>query len=264
MGTLEADLSRYFAQAEQGCGKQAELALHVAGEPVPADFAAHLATCAECQADLAALAQTDAQWASAGAEGPSASLGMNGGAAVPPVGPLPPGRLLRFPTRIRIFVAAIAAAVLAFVLIPKDDHRLSAKGGWMLEVAAERDGKQFLTPSGTVLQSGDSLGFFYSSDQDGYLTVLYADGHADPVRLFPARSQEAARVQAGSKVSLPDGAVLSSGSDCEWVIGLFSDRSITAGHAKEIASRMVANRHDCTLGSAADSSVDARVVTVRR
>ncbi len=244
MDTLEADLSRYFAQAEQGCGKQAELALHVAGEPVSAEFPAHLAGCAECQADLKALAQTDAEW-TAGS-------------------PASTGKVLRFPKRIRIFVGAIAAALLAFVLVPRHDDRLTAKGGWMLEVAAERDGKQFLTPSGTVLQAGDSLGFFYSSDHDGYLTVLYADGHADPVRLFPARSQDAARVQAGNKVSIPDGAVLSGGADCEWVIGLFSDRSITASQAREIAARMVANRHDCTLGSAADPSVDVRVVTVRR
>ena len=245
---LEADLARYFAQAEPGCGRQSDLALHVAGELVgqPAeDFARHLATCAECTADLAELDQAREAW----------------DAAVP-------AKVLRFPSRVRLFVGAagaLAAAVIALVALwVPDAHRLTAKGGWTLELAAERNGKQFLAPSGTVLQAGDSLGLFYSSDHDGYLTVLYADGHQAPVRLFPARSQDAARILAGNRISIPDGAVLSGGADCEWVIGFFSDRSLSAEQANRIATRMVEARRDCTLGPSADSQVEVRVITVRR
>lgn len=244
--SLEDDLTRYFATAPQdGCGMQVLVAMKLAGELPPektAEVEAHLASCAECQADLKDLEATK--------DVPAATA-----------------RVIPFPSRIRIFVAAAAAAVIAALgwSFTREDHGLTAKGaGWRLEVAAERDGKQFLAPSGTALQAGDSLGFFYSSDRAGYLTVLYADGHNAPVRLFPARDPNAAHVVAGTKVSIPDGAVLSAGADCEWIIGLFSDRSLAADEANRLAERMVAGRKGCDLAAAAEAGVEPQVVTVKR
>lgn len=236
MNDLEADVTRYFAAAPQdGCGMQLQVALKLAGELDPsrvAEVDRHIAGCAECTADLALLE---------------------------------PGQVLKFPSRLRVFLAAAAAVVLGLVgwsQLPNDELR--AKGGWRLEVAAERDGKQFLAPSGTALQAGDSLGFFYTSDRAGYLTVLYADGRNPPVRIFPAREPNAAHVVAGSKVAIPDGAALSAGADCEWVIGFFSERSLGSDEAARLAERMVAGRKGCDLAAPGEPGVDPQVVTVKR
>lgn len=236
---LEADLTRYFATAPQdGCGMQVQVALKLAGE-LPADRVAevdrHVASCAECTADLALLDQS---------------------------------QVIPFPSRVRIFAAAAAAVVLAIgggsLLLSRGESGLTAKGGWRLEVAAERDGKQFLAPSGTALQAGDALGFFYTSDRAGYLTVLYADGRNAPVRLFPARDPNAAHVVAGTKVAIPDGAVLSAGTDCEWVIGLWSDRSLGSDEAARVVERMVGGRKGCDLAAAVEPGVAPQVVVVKR
>jgi hypothetical protein len=245
--SLETDLSRHFSAEDQSCGHQAQLALHLAGELDPAGAAAfqtHLVGCKECQADLHELERSKAAWEAA---------------------PVP--AVLRFPSRLRLFLpvaGALAAALIAFFFYAQSpENPLRPKGSWTLEVAAQRQGKQFLAPSGTLLHSGDSLGFFYSSPRDGYLMLLYADAHDAPVRLFPAQGRASAKVQAGERVSVPDGAVLSPGTGCEWIIGFFTRRPLATDEAASIAQRMVSTRQGCTLGTAG-AQIEAQVVTVNR
>ena len=250
---LETALSRHFADEAQACERELELARYSVGALSPAEaqaFEQHLQGCAECRRSAAALPEAKAVWDAAPA---------HGGATVLP-----------FPRRLRLFAAGAAALAAGLGLWlalsparPSHDDGLKAMGTWSLEVAARRGGRQFLAPDGTQLREGDQLGLFYSSGRDGYLTVLYADGQGAPVRLFPADAKVSAFVRAGSRVGLRDGAVLSEGSGCEWVVGFFSPEPLTAARAEALARGMVAGRVGCKLAPSG-AGVDARVVTVQR
>lgn len=251
---LEGSLARYFAaHAPRPCASDAQLARHLAGElkgSEAEDFAQHLAGCADCAATLDDLADTASVWSA------------------------PAPRVLPFPRRVRLFVApalALAAMLCAFVasrLAPAPDlQRLTPKGApsWSLELAVERGGQQFLAPSGARLQKGDQLGFFYSADRDGYLTVLYADAKSAPVRIFPARGDASAKVSAGQKLPLSDGALLDDGAGCEWAIGVFTPAPLSGEKARALVSAMLAAREGCALGSApSGTGADVKVVVVNR
>ncbi|MBL8955353.1 MAG: DUF4384 domain-containing protein [Myxococcaceae bacterium] len=251
---LETGIARYFAaRAPQPCARDVELARHLANElsaAEAADFAQHVARCADCAATLDDVTDTRGVWAA------------------------PAAAVLAFPRRVRLFVApalALAAALLAFVatwLVPAPaSDRLVPKGvaSWSLDLAVQRGGQQFLAPSGARLQKGDQLGFFYSSDRDGYLTVFYADAVGAPVRIFPARGDASAKIAAGEKVRLSDGAVLDDGSGCEWAIGVFTPAPLSGEKARELVSAMLGGRQGCTLGAAPKGSLAVvNVVVVNR
>lgn len=236
---VEAGIAAYFAEREAGCSQEVALALLHAGEldeAAQAQVRRHLASCAECREDLAAL-----------------SLPAPQGAAVLP---------LRFPKRVWLFAApavALAASLLLFFL-PSPD-RLRPKGGWSLEVAAQRGTAQFRAPSGTTLREGDQLGFFYSAPKDGYLTVLYASADEAPVQVFPALGPQSAFVRAGSQVPLADGAKVGAGAGCEWVVGFFTERPLSASEARRRVRALLGGRQGCALPSA---EAEVQVVTVRR
>ncbi len=251
---LESGIARYFAaRAPQPCVRDAQLARHLAGElegPEAEDFARHVAACSDCTATLDDVGDTAHVWAA------------------------PAARVLPFPRRLRLFVApalALAAMLCAFVasqLMPRPDaDRLTPKGAasWSLELAVQRGGQQFLAPSGARLLKGDQLGFFYSAPRDGYLTVLYADAKGAPVRIFPARGEQSAKVAAGEKLPLSDGAVLDDGAGCEWAVGVFTPAPLADDKARALVSAMLAARKGCVLGPAPDgANADVKVVVVNR
>lgn len=247
---LEADIVSYFAEREreQGCVRHHELARYLAGELD--SLRAHVESCADCRGLIDALKVTETGWHA------PATLSA----------PIP------FPRMIRLVAApvlALAAGLVLFVFTrgtPPDD-RLTPKGAatWSLEVAVQRGGQQFLAPSGAALQTGDQLGLFYTAPTDGYLTVLYADAHSEPTRIFPARAPDSAKVTAGSNLPLKDGAVLGEGSGCEWVVGVFTAAPLPASRATELVRQMVAARRGCALGEAPeDAHAQTRVVVVNR
>lgn len=251
---LEADLMTYFARAAQdaSCTRDVELARYVARELNGAEadaMAKHVESCRDCQALADDLAATAHAWK-------------------PEAGPLAP--LLKFPRLVRIVAApvlALAAALIAFVWTGRGpDDRLTPKGSaWSLELAVQRGGQQFRAPSGATLRTGDQLGLFYSAGSDGWLTVLYADDHGEPTRIFPAREQGSAKIAAGKNLPLRDGAVLGEGQGCEWVIGVFTKAPLSAARSAELVKQMVSSRHGCTLSSPpAEAHAETRVVVVKR
>jgi hypothetical protein len=134
----------------------------------------------------------------------------------------------------------------------------------LLHVAVKRQGRAFEFQSGSKLQKGDKLGFFYSTSTAGYLTVLFGEHQGRFVQLVPAGSKDALSVAAGNEQRLPDGALVSDGQQCEWIIGVFSEQPFLVSDALSVARRMWKSRKRCTLGRVDDSRYQIHVVEVAR
>jgi hypothetical protein len=174
---------------------------------------------------------------------------------------LGPGRL-----RWAAGLAAAAALALVLVLVPFGGQEgregvLTPKGYWQLHVAAERDGKTFRVTDGSVLKTGDQLGFFYTAEKEGYLTILYVEESLRIVRLYPTLGTPGGQVTLGKNIRIPDGAVLSPATGCEWIVGLFSEQELAEEIAMKSVSRMVKKRRGCTL-DAGDSQLKQVAVQV--
>jgi hypothetical protein len=250
---LEKLLRRALADAElPACQRSQELARWAAADLSPeerAEFRRHLDACLECQADLRSYEASGPAWDE------------------------PQGRLAAWlsavKARPRLLVVGLAAATamaLAILAIPPSatDHPLQAKGTWHLVVAVDRDGQVFRASPGIRLMRNDKLGFFLSSGTPGYLTVLYADESRTVVRLYPTGAIAGDQPMVGDEVRVSAGAVVSEGSGCEWIIALFSKRTISEKAALEMGQRMVVSRRDCELGTVEGPGVEAQVLGVRR
>ncbi|MFC1610526.1 zf-HC2 domain-containing protein [Myxococcota bacterium] len=167
-----------------------------------------------------------------------------------------------------LLASATAAAALLIWVGPVVDEpeseRLRPKGGWQLHVAVRRGDQLFRAQSGDRLSTGDQLGFFYSTGEPGHLAILYVDGNGDAVRLFPAIEPGSAPIESGEDLRIPDGAVLSPGLGCEWVVGVLSTQAMSESQLGRAVTDMYDGREDCTLGQPSSSGMDVRVVEVRR
>jgi len=258
LGDMEHRLSSYYTRFDQGrCTDTVALA-RFAADDMTADerleFEDHLNQCSGCRADLEDFASVAEIW---DAEEPSPE-GIG-------------ARLLGFWSLPRLALAA-SAALLALVLVlvpvgPREEERiLRPKGTWQLHVAAERSGHTFRVQNGSILQTGDQLGFFYTAERPGYLMILYADEEGEIIRLFPALEPQSAIADEGKNIRVPDGAKLSPGEGCEWVVGLFSDQPITGDQAREAIGRMLGERKGCRLdaSSAKLQGAGIQVIQVNR
>jgi hypothetical protein len=257
LGDIERRLSSYYARFDQGCGDTVALARYAADDLTAAErreFEIHLGLCSDCRADLEVFTSVEEIW-DAGEPAPEGII----------------DRLLGFWTLPRLALAA-SAAVLALILVlvplgpPEEERILVPKGTWQLHVAAERSGHTFRVVDGSVLQTGDQLGFFYTAERPGYLMILYADEEGEIIRLYPALKPHSAAAAEGKNIRIPDGAELSPGEGCEWVVGLFSDRPLTGDSAREAIGRMLGERKGCRLeaSSAKLQGVGIQVIQVNR
>jgi hypothetical protein len=132
---------------------------------------------------------------------------------------------------------AAAAAILLVVFFfsdkPSKDQSsgLQIKGSWQLTVKGLRQGKPFLLRPDHVLQAGDRLGFFFTGAQAGYLGILYLESKQRSV-IYPATAAQAGKVSAGSGQALKDGVLVEAGSDCGWIVGLYSTQPFSLGRDK--------------------------------
>jgi hypothetical protein len=221
-----------------------------------AAFEPHLHKCPACQASLDEYARLGGVWEETPEQRkPALSEWLFG------------------PGRMRWMLGAASAAILALVLMlvpfgtrEGQEGLLRPKGYWKLHAAAERNGKTFRVADGSVLETGDRLGFFYTSEKKGHLMILYMEESGRIVRLYPARSAASGRITIGKNVRIPDGAVLSPGSGCEWIVGLFSEKPLSVDLAKKSVSRMLRLRKGCKLdpGDSRLKKVDLQVIQVIR
>ncbi|HEY3451330.1 MAG TPA: zf-HC2 domain-containing protein [Myxococcales bacterium] len=150
-------------------------------------------------------------------------------------------------------VAAAASALLALGAwraqsrwTPPEDL-LEAKGGYKLHVAVQRGEQRFMGTSGSILKTGDTLGFFYTASADVYLTALVADGTGSIAQAYPAAGQPG-KLARGVEQRLAAGAVVQDGASCEWIVAFFSPKPLAVETLRTALARAVARRGpDCAL-----------------
>lgn len=127
--------------------------------------------------------------------------------------------------RWRIGLALAAAALLAVAAgwwLRRDDDTLTVKGAdgaRLLVVASRPGGEVFVVEPDAQLATGDRLGFFVDAPGPGAVAVYLVDA-SGATRLAPTGGRGGA-FGAGSRVPLPEGARLTDGAGCEWVVAAF-------------------------------------------
>ena len=134
------------------------------------------------------------------------------------------------------------------LLAPPQGAGLHPKGTFQLHVGVQRGSEVLRARPGEKLREGDRLGFFYSSESPGHLTLLSSDESGQLVRLYPTSAEYSAEVAAGVEVRIPDGAVVGPARGCEWIFALFAPRPIREDAARESLRGMLAARQGCRLG----------------
>lgn len=129
--------------------------------------------------------------------------------------------LRRFAPRLAAAAALALAALFASRLIATDPLRIKGDGEARLIVMASRgDGEAFVVAPDTRLATGDRLGFFVTADAPGAVAVYLVDAE-QAVRLAPTRDRRGT-YRAGALRPLPEGAELTAGDRCEWLVAAFS------------------------------------------
>ena len=172
---------------------------------------------------------------------------------------------------------AIAAAILLLILssflvvsklssVSTVESMATKSGSDRIYVAARRRDSEFLVRSMDRLEKGDQIGLFYSTEKSGYLMVLNLDEAGTVNRLYPVRGSKSARVEAGTKVPLPDGGLVETGAGCEWFIAVFSDVPLSQSemNASLSAARMAPVVLDCHLDITIPQARTVEILPVRR
>lgn len=159
---------------------------------------------------------------------------------------------------------AIAAAILmgvALLLLPNapPTELIATKGNWSLEVAVRRGNATFRAVPGQRLQTGDELGLFFSAARAGHLHVAYMDSSGYWVELYPGEGHDDS-VDAGVNVRLRAGALLTAGTGCEAIIGMFSSVHLDDAEVKEILTSIRRGPDGCPRGE----TPTLRIFEVRR
>lgn len=237
---LGAELAALFAQVEIDRPCLPALVAVIDGSATPADreaVLAHAESCAACRADLDSV----------------------------DTAPLIPPARRRSPLRwvVAATVAAAAAVALFFGLRSAEPPPtvLTAKGGFRLHVGVERDGREFRLDGQTPLRAGDRIGLFYDATEPGYVAAYFVD---DGGALTALLDGAGVGVVPGREASLPAGGVLQTAEGCEYIVGLFSPKPMSATRTRAIVEHMAAGAVDCRLAAPpadlAPVQVDSRVV----
>ncbi|MCP4675519.1 MAG: DUF4384 domain-containing protein [Deltaproteobacteria bacterium] len=157
--------------------------------------------------------------------------------------------------------AALAAAAVLVVGLaavyfwqPSKEHpydpgsKLAIKGSAdNLFVAVQRGPSQFTARPFDRLEEGDQLGLFYSAETPGYLAVFSLDGEGEASLLYPAEGIKSAAIAANERVPLSDGATVSQGSGCEWIVAVFSHLPLPVDKTAETIRQATRNIKECHL-----------------
>jgi hypothetical protein len=224
-----------------------------ARDPVPDELRAHLASCAQCEARMKALARARAAYTAAQ---PAASFAkaVTARAAVTRVGPRP------WLQRASWLSAALAAAAMAAlglraVLPPAqsvDANAIRYKGARAEFEVFVKHGQETARPlrSGEALTAGDQLAFAYSLTQPQHLMLLGVDDAGTVTRYYPQGPLErSAALPAGARHQLPLGIDLDGRRGQERLVAFFSSTPLS-----EVAVRQ-ALRSALTLGRARGQGV---------
>jgi hypothetical protein len=254
---VEQGLNRLYQNMYKGgCGHGVDMARYVASDMTvqeKAEFENSLNQCPSCQEDIATFESLEEIWSEK--KLPSRSLSFRWS----------PAWILS-----ACATTALILVVMFFASTSTDKKgRLQPKGIWQMHVAAQRNGANFRVENGSMLEVGDQLGFFYSARKPGYLTIMYTDQSGQIVRIFPATADNSAFIEPGDRVRLPDGAKVSTGQGCEWVIGLFSKNNLSDKMSQEIITGMLAERDKCRLKAPDQKlieqlSIDVQIIQVNR
>ncbi len=221
-----------------------QIALVMSGEASPAVIEAvdaHLATCRDCREALLMLhPMTETREVDQ---------------AVIPFSPNPK----RFSGTTRMAVSFAAAILVAGALfawwwptptspvVPSHTTQLSPKGGDLISAVVRRENRLLHARHLMSLKPGDQLGFFYSAGRPGYLALLTRDSTGAVFVQFPGEGHQSSPVSAGVDVSLPDGAMVDTVSECEWIIGVFSDTALPLDALRESVENAKETDTDCQL-----------------
>jgi hypothetical protein len=159
--------------------------------------------------------------------------------------PLPARAVWAWRARPALLAASVAlvlgvAALLGWRLlgpggaeIAQSQGTLAIKGGAdTIAIAVERGTRRFRARPGDALLDGDRIGFFYSAEQSGFLTLLELNERGETAVLFPAAGGNSAPISAGSRLPLPDGGVVRQTDLCEWLVGVFSSEPLDLARVK--------------------------------
>ncbi len=158
----------------------------------------------------------------------------------------------------RAALAAAAVLVVGFAAVfywqiseerPYDPgSRFAIKGAAdNLFVAVQRGPSQFTAQPFDNLEEGDQLGLFYSAEASGYIAVFSLDGEHETSLLYPAGGAMSAAIAPGERVPLPDGAIVSRGAGCEWIVAVFSEQSLPVERLTAAISRAEQTSQECHL-----------------
>jgi len=244
---IEQELRRLMSPEFADGGACAwDLYRYAAGEATAgeaAEFEAHLATCEECQVDLAAFRaereeppRTRAaawRWAAGGlAAAAVLALGLFIGL---------PGEVDRPGRTVNLRPKGPSASGEG----PATGFRV--KGPVRLQVAVQRGSKRFVASAGQTFETGDVLGFFYTALDETWPVILFCDTEGNITQVFPPPGA-AVSVPAGVERPLPVSAVVEEGRTCEWIVGFFSSRQPSMDTLQSALREAVRGRSpDCAL-----------------
>lgn len=179
------------------------------GEPSAAS--AHVASCAECASQVAAL-ETAAR-AFVTRQPPRVFLED-----------LERRRPPSWKRWVLGLVPVAAALVLTLVLTGRDGGEVRLKGGG-LQVVVTRNERTWVLLSDERPRAGDRLSFFYEAPSEGHLLLLDVERGKAPSAFFPFQADASGAVTRGSN-ALPDGVALDDTRADEWLLMVFSPRAL--------------------------------------
>ena len=212
----------------------------------------HLSTCESCREVLRHLAVLDAP------ETPSLTK------------PRKAARSIRA-------VAALAASVLLAVGIsyqvlqtpdqpgPSDDPSMRIKGFEdRLSITVKRNNTQFAFTPDDNLEINDRLAFSYAAEREGYLMIFSRDAAGRTNLLHPKDTTTSAKIFAGERIALPDGAVVDTGEGCEWIVAVFSDTPLEWTNVSRAAKNGATTGRGCGIEMEVPGARSVSVTPVRR
>lgn len=236
-----------------------------ASESVRRSASDHLDTCETCREAVRLFH---------GAE--SVGSDMDGGgpiAAAEPRGRDAPVRTLHWKVS-AIAAAAMVLAVLSVLLFPSrrtsetepgPEQQLLLKGEEdRFFVAIGRGAARFTAEPFERLVTGDRLGMFYSARRAGHLMVVNLDSAGNLSLLYPAGQETSAEMRPGTRISLPDGAIVREGTGCEWIVAVFSEDPLLVSDVNESVRQAERRDSPCTLDPTIAKARTLRVLPFTR
>ncbi len=128
-------------------------------------------------------------------------------------------------------------------------------------MAIERGQTRFTARPLDELMTNDRLGFFYTADAPGYLTIVSLDDNAVATLLYPVNETSSAPIAAGEQIPIVDGAVVGDGVGCEWIVAVFSDKPLISQDVKDAIFNSAVQHTDSECGLLLDVP-EARTVLI--